>query len=367
MLDEIKELKPLKNRFQNGAPLAKNDFSFLQELGSGSFGKVYKVSSNFDNKIYAMKVLSKNQLTKLKLIPQLINEISLLSRCNQKNIIELYTAFEDAKYIYLVMELANEGTLFHKLKSQKTFPENIVASYMTDVIRAFVYLHSFNPPILHRDLKPENVLISNNTLKIADFGWSNVDDDYRNTYCGTPDYLAPEMIRGTGHNEKLDVWTLGVLMYELLHGRPPFSPPKGTKTNRRELQKIIENNILSGKVDFADNVSLAARKAISTLMNPEPKERPTAKEVFELEFFKIHNKFDVSPILSRNPSFKIKGKSDQETIDKLQERIKVLEQDKIELEKSLEAQMSKAYEYEKEKERRRGNEDVAQLLQQIVN
>ncbi len=76
---------------------------------------------------------------------------------------------------------------------------------MQDIIGAVDYLHSQKPPVLHRDLKPENVLISNGVLKIADFGWSNLDNDYRNTFCGTPDYLAPEMILGSGHNEKLDV------------------------------------------------------------------------------------------------------------------------------------------------------------------
>lgn len=94
---------------------------------------------------------------------------------------------------------------------------------MLDCIDALCYLHSQNPPILHRDIKPENILLSKNTLKIADFGWSNTDDSMRNTYCGTPEYLSPEMILGTGHNEKLDVWSLGVLMYEMLHGKPPFA------------------------------------------------------------------------------------------------------------------------------------------------
>ncbi len=103
---------------------------------------------------------------------------------------------------------------------------------MADVLRAMNYLHSQKPPILHRDIKPENILIHNSQLKIADFGWSNVDDEIRNTFCGTPDYLSPEMILGTGHNEKLDIWTLGILMFELLHGRPPFSPKNHIKDRR---------------------------------------------------------------------------------------------------------------------------------------
>ena len=95
---------------------------------------------------------------------------------------------------------------------------------MSKIVDAIIYLHKMDPPILHRDLKPENVLFHDSVIKLADFGWSNLTDDFRNTYCGTPDYLCPEMIMGTGHNEKLDVWTLGVLMFELLHGRPPFTP-----------------------------------------------------------------------------------------------------------------------------------------------
>lgn len=95
---------------------------------------------------------------------------------------------------------------------------------MLKVINTVIYLHSRSPKILHRDLKPENILINKKTIKIIDFGWSNQNDDFRNTYCGTPDYLSPEMILGTGHNEKLDIWTLGVLMYELLSGTPPFTP-----------------------------------------------------------------------------------------------------------------------------------------------
>ena len=92
------------------------------------------------------------------------------------------------------------------------------------IIETLSYLHEQCPPILHRDLKPENILYKENEVRIIDFGWSNLNNDFRNTYCGTTDYLSPEMILGTGHNEKLDVWTVGILMYELLYGVPPFSP-----------------------------------------------------------------------------------------------------------------------------------------------
>ncbi len=94
---------------------------------------------------------------------------------------------------------------------------------MRDIIDAISYLHSMDPPILHRDIKPENILITNSSCKIVDFGWSNEKNNLRNTFCGTPDYLAPEMIKGLGHNEKLDIWTLGILMFEMLHGKPPFT------------------------------------------------------------------------------------------------------------------------------------------------
>lgn len=289
MLADIVELKPINSSFQDGEPLAKDSFNFLSQIGSGAFGKVYKVSSKATNFIYALKVLSKNQINGLKLTDQLRNEIALLARCNHPNIVKLYCAFEDKGYIYLIMELANEGTLYHKIRHCKRFSEAQTVDYMTDIIRAVYYLHNLSPPIIHRDLKPENVLIADNTLKIADFGWSNVKDDTRNTFCGTPDYLSPEMILGSGHSEKLDIWTLGVLMYEMLHGRPPFSPKDKTR-DRRLLQKAIEDNILNGKIDFDSNISSEARSAIIAMLNPKDSLRPLAKDLFNLEFFAKHGK-----------------------------------------------------------------------------
>lgn len=157
---------------------------------------------------------------------------------------------------------------------------------MFDIIKALEYLHSMNPPIIHRDIKPENILIKDKRLQIADFGWSNENDNknVRNTFCGTPDYLAPEMIVGTGHNEKLDMWTVGILMYELLHGKPPFTPKK-KKANRRAQQREIEKNILDGNMDFNMNLSQDSRDVMVALLNGNKDLRPGATEVLDFAFF----------------------------------------------------------------------------------
>ena len=157
---------------------------------------------------------------------------------------------------------------------------------MWDILKALEYLHSMSPQIIHRDIKPENILINKKTLQIADFGWSNENDnkEVRNTFCGTPDYLAPEMILGNGHNEKLDMWTVGILMYELLHGKPPFTPKK-RKHNRRVQQREIEKNILNGNIEFEKSISRDSKEVMIALLNGNKDLRPAATEVLDFPYF----------------------------------------------------------------------------------
>ena len=157
---------------------------------------------------------------------------------------------------------------------------------MFDILKALEYLHSMSPPIIHRDIKPENILINNKVLQIADFGWSNENDmkEVRNTFCGTPDYLAPEMILGNGHNEKLDMWTVGILMYELLHGKPPFTPKK-RKHNRRMQQREIEKNILNGNIEFEKTISRDSKEVMIALLNGNKDLRPQAHQVLQFPYF----------------------------------------------------------------------------------
>lgn len=140
------------------------------------------------------------------------------------NIIKLYNHFEEENFIYLMIEYAGGGQLYQKLKRDKRFDETTTKQYMADIILAVEYLHIQDPPIIHRDIKPENLILDEQgRVKLVDFGWSNFKNSQRTTYCGTQDYLAPEMILEQGHDEKLDIWGLGVLLYEFLTGRSPFA------------------------------------------------------------------------------------------------------------------------------------------------
>lgn len=186
----------------DGPNLTRMDFDSASPLGQGAFGKVFKVKHRKTKRWYAIKVVSKPQIVNLKMVDQLKNEIDIMSQVKHPCIIEFFTYFEDPTNLYLVLELA-EGHLYSILKKSGKFDEAHAAKCMFDVVRAIEHLHTRNPAIIHRDIKPENLLTMGDSLKLADFGWSNIKDRHkRMTFCGTPDYLAPEMILEQGHTEK---------------------------------------------------------------------------------------------------------------------------------------------------------------------
>jgi serine/threonine protein kinase len=269
-----------------GRAVNLGDLEKVKSLGKGAYGMVLKVRSVKTGTLYALKIISKMLIENLKMIDQLKNEISIMQKLEHPNIVKLLTHFEDEKNIYFILDLAEDQHLYSRLGQVGKYDEPTAAKYMFDIFKAVNYLHTQNPPIIHRDIKPENILFSATGLKLADFGWSNMKDGrVRTTYCGTPDYLAPEMVLEKGHNEKLDVWTLGVLLYELVVGRAPFSPNPAIK-DKRMAEKELRKNIMECKLKFPPEVSSVCKEIIKKLLQKEPKNRPSCEEALRDPFFK---------------------------------------------------------------------------------
>ena len=257
-----------------------SDFHVIRQIGDGSFGKVYLVKHKKTNVTYAMKEINKNDKNNQEGKPYFRREIEIMYKVHHPNVVKLYSHFEDERNCYFIMEYVENGNLFVQpswTKSECFLPHE-VAKYMKEIISAVYYLHNMSPPIIHRDIKPENVLIdSKGIAKLTDFGWSNyVNSEFRSTYCGTPVYLAPEMITEIGHDEHLDIWCIGILMFELLTGTVPF---KGKDF------ESLNNNILSLKIQWPNDINIDAKNLISKILKSEPKDRISLEEMLKHPFF----------------------------------------------------------------------------------
>ena len=204
-----------------------SDFILMKELGVGSYGRVILVQHKITQAKYAIKCIDKRNKVNIEEKPYFRREIEIMYRVHHPNVVKLFGHFEDNKYCYFIMEYIPGGNVYNLVPKNgiKTIPTKTIVSIMKDVISAVYFLHHMSPPIIHRDIKPENVVLDQNMrAKLTDFGWSNYmqGDMKRTTVCGTPVYLAPEIINNRGHDEKVDIWCIGVLLFELLTGISPF-------------------------------------------------------------------------------------------------------------------------------------------------
>ncbi|XP_054641418.1 aurora kinase A [Dunckerocampus dactyliophorus] len=271
---------PTKPQMQHNKPAKKDsadktsskkqwsldNFEIGRPLGKGKFGNVYLARERETKFILALKVLFKKQLEKAGVEHQLRREVEIQSHLRHPNILRLYGYFHDECRVYLILEYAPKGELFSELQRCGHFPEAQSATYIMELADALNYCHSRK--VIHRDIKPENLLLgATGELKIADFGWSvHAPSSRRSTLCGTLDYLPPEMIEGRTHDEKVDLWSLGVLCYEFLVGKPPFE----TKSHEDTYRRI-------SKVEYTypaqANISAAAKDFISRLLKHNPAHR----------------------------------------------------------------------------------------------
>jgi len=251
-------------------------------LGVGNFSVVKLAINKKTSERCAIKIVDKSAA---KNKPEmLVNEVNILLKVHHPNIIKLKDLFDTSNTLYLVMELITGGELFDKIVEREQYCEKDAVKVMEELFSAIDYLHSLG--IVHRDLKPENLLLANekddSPIKLADFGLSRLyTEEMLSTACGTPGYVAPEILECQGYDKEVDTWSAGVIMYILLCGYPPFYD---------ENEPTLFETILAGKYEFHspywDNISEQAKDLIKHLLVVDPKKRLTPKQALQHDWFK---------------------------------------------------------------------------------
>ncbi|CAH3844545.1 cAMP-dependent protein kinase catalytic subunit 1-like [Pieris brassicae] len=230
-----KYLKQLLIEFQErwcktwNSTVSFSNLEHIRTLGTGAFGRVILVRHSNSSKYYAMKVLEKERIIKMKQVDHTLYEKRILEAIRFPFTVSMETSFKDNSYIYFVMPFVPGGEMFTHLRKMSKFEEPLAKFYACQVVLALEYLHFCK--LVYRDLKPENIMIDRNGyLKITDFGFCKVLQGRTWTLCGTPEYLAPELILSKGYGFSVDWWSFGVLLFEMNAGYPPFYANEPMKT-----------------------------------------------------------------------------------------------------------------------------------------
>jgi serine/threonine protein kinase len=248
------------------ANVSVSDFVLLETLGTGTFGKVRLCRHRATGRFYCMKILSKEKIVRMKQQEHVQNEKWVLSQVSHPFIVRLYRTFQDDSYLYFLMEYISGGELFTCIRRSSRLSNPVAKFYAAEIALAISYLHSMN--IVHRDLKPENLLLDQQGhIKLTDFGFAKAllgPDGRTYTMCGTPEYIAPEVILSKGHGTPADYWSLGVLIYEMLAGHPPFFGD----SNHTVFEKILQT-----RPHYPSDFDPLARDLVERLLQPDPERR----------------------------------------------------------------------------------------------
>lgn len=259
------------------------DFEILKNLGSGASGEIYLVRKKSSQKMYALKVIKKQEVSKKNQQEYTWNELIILQKNECPYIVNLRYSFQDEHHLFLVMDFLQGGDLFFHLRKEKRFNEETSAFYAAEILCALDYLHENH--FLYRDLKPENILFDlKGHIKLIDFGLSkrlSIEKGiYKcNTLIGTPEYVAPEILLGNKYDKSADLWDLGCVLYEMLLGKPAFY-----SSNVKEIfRKIVEDEIDFDEIGYP---SPAAKEVLLGLLEKNPKKRMISENLKKCEFFK---------------------------------------------------------------------------------
>ena len=287
-------LNKVKERLLNVSPTVKmglehesdkSDFFRCGDycIGKGGFGEVWKVNHKKTNELYVIKVLDKERLKLQNLIAQLNLEIEIMYKVHHPHIMQLINHFEDDDNFFMIMPYASRGQLYTLLKKNSKLDQKMTSQFLRETISAVKYLHEHN--IIHRDIKPENILLDQNyRVKLSDFGWSNfcAPNEKRRTFCGTREYISPEMVKKLPHDHRVDIWSIGVLLFECLAGYPPFSGQTDAELFRHVTQLKIK-----WPIDFPP----LAKNLVMKILKVNPEERPSLDDILK------HSWFNHTPIL----------------------------------------------------------------------
>ena len=284
----------VKNNDINKENLSLKDFEYDQErpIGKGGYCIVYNAMLKDTKKIYALKVIDKSILKNEEEIKNIINEVKIMNELNSPNLLKLITNFEDENNIYIILPLCQNGQLYDLIhKSKKKIKTIYIKKYLYQTIQAIKALHKKN--IIHRDIKPENILIDNKDDAIlSDFGIAThcKEGEKRTTYCGTDDYLAPEVIRGQPYDERIDIWAIGILIYECISplGKTPFNKIDFLQRTEDNKEYIIKND-KNLKINYDKDFDPFAKNLIEKILRINPDDRISIDDILNHIFFKEVN------------------------------------------------------------------------------
>ncbi|KRZ97327.1 Serine/threonine-protein kinase PLK1 [Trichinella sp. T8] len=270
--EEQKELPDIIVNPKHGTRYCKGKF-----LGKGGFARCYELTESSTNRTYAGKVVSKTLLVKKHQKDKMAQEIQIHSQLSHKHVVQFHSFFEDDQNVYILLELCRRRSLMELHKRRRTITEPEARYFLHQIVDATIYLHENR--IIHRDLKLGNLFINDDMMvKLGDFGLAtkiDYDGERKKTLCGTPNYIAPEMLSKKGHSYEVDLWAIGCILYTLLVGNPPFE----TSSLKDTYSRIQRNDY-----HLPSRLSPAARQMILRLLQSDPKNRPTIKETLNFDF-----------------------------------------------------------------------------------